>query len=112
MDLDDYNYPIEFLYRYKNEGKLRSAGADNTMIVEYGITVNVEFIPTGNDSGPIKKIFYKVFKKGTSTIVGGVYERFRSNFSQTMAIFSQNSRKQWKTKHIYCPRGGNKNKHT
>ena len=40
---------------------------------EYAIMLRIEFIPDGCQRGPTKVIYYKIFKKGTCNIVGGVF---------------------------------------
>ena len=43
------------------------------MAVQYAVLFRVEFIPEGMEKGPIKEIYFKIFKKGTCGIVGGVF---------------------------------------
>jgi hypothetical protein len=42
------------------------------MIVEYAVVLRVEVIPEGASSGPVKEIYFKIFKAGTCGIVGAV----------------------------------------
>lgn len=72
ISMDDYNYPIAQIYRYKQEAYLKGAEAHGKMAVEFAISLNVEFIPEGSDYGPVKQIYFKIFKRGTSGIIGGV----------------------------------------
>ena len=43
------------------------------MKVEYAVLLRIEFIPEGMQKGPVKEIYCKIFKKGTCSIVGGVF---------------------------------------
>ena len=42
------------------------------MGVDFAVRLRVEFIPEGSQSGPVKDIYFKIFKKGTCGIVGAV----------------------------------------
>jgi len=68
----DYNYPLIQFYRYKNVAHLKGAEKTGRMIVEYAVVLRVEFIPEGAKSGPVKDIYFKIFKKGTCGIIGAV----------------------------------------
>ena len=68
----DYNYPIAQFYKYTNVAHLKGAERSDGMIVEYAVSLNVEFIPEGCTTGPVKEIYFKIFKAGTSGLVGGV----------------------------------------
>ena len=73
MQYGDYNYPIVQIYRYTNIAHLKGAEKVNSMAVEYAIALRIEFIPAGCEKGPVKEIYFKIFKAGTSGIVGGVF---------------------------------------
>ena len=68
----DYNYPLVNFYRYANKATLRGAEKSRGMAVEYAVRLRVEFIPEGCDSGPVKQMYFKIFKRGTCGIVGAV----------------------------------------
>ena len=69
----DYNYPIGKIFRYQNVAQLRGAEKAGTMAVEFAVVLKIEFIPAGAEAGPVKEIYFKVFKKGTCGIAGGVF---------------------------------------
>jgi hypothetical protein len=69
---EDYNYPIAQLYKYEQAAKLKGAENQGSMVVNYAVTLNVEFIPEGETSGPVAPLYFKIVKGGTSGIVGGV----------------------------------------
>ena len=64
ITMSDYNYPIVEFYRFKHPAHLEGAEKIGKMLVEYAVTLRVEFIPEGSDSGPVKDIHFKVSKKG------------------------------------------------
>ena len=68
----DYNYPLQRFYRYQTQAKVKGAGTEGRMIVEYGALLRFEFIPEGAVRGPTKDIHFKIFKKGTCNINGAV----------------------------------------
>ena len=72
LKLTDYNYPIRFIYRYNQTAHLKSAEKTGKMAVEYAALLRVEFIPEGSKTGPTKDIYFKIFKKGSCGIMGGV----------------------------------------
>ena len=43
------------------------------MAVEFAVVIAVEFIPEGCQCGPVKEIYFKILKKGTCGVVGGVF---------------------------------------
>jgi hypothetical protein len=71
--MEDYNYPIVQFYRYKQVAHLNGAEKTGKMTVEYAVVLRVEFIPEGSATGPVKDIYFKIFKKGTCGIVGAVF---------------------------------------
>ncbi len=73
ITMQDYNYPIVQLYRYKQAAHLRGAEAQGKMAVEFAVALRVEFIPAGCETGPVKEIYFKIFKAGACSIVGGVF---------------------------------------
>ena len=68
----DYNYPIKQPYRYKQPAHLRGANQQGSMTVEFAVSLNIEFIPDGAERGPVKEIYFKIFKAGSCGIAGGV----------------------------------------
>ena len=72
LSMDDYNYPIVQFYKYAEAATLKGAPAQGSMIVEYAVVLRVEFIPEGSSKGPVKEIYFKIFKAGTCGIVGAV----------------------------------------
>ena len=72
INVKDYNYPIQQFYRYKNPAKLKGAEKTGTMLVEYAVLLRLEFIPEGAQSGPVQDIYFKIFKRGTCSIIGAV----------------------------------------
>ena len=73
MTTDDYNYPIAQLYSYQNTAELKGAEKTGVMKVEYAVLLRIEFILEGMQKRPVKEIYFKIFKKGTCGIVGGVF---------------------------------------
>ena len=73
ISIRDYNYPIVQFYKFRNPGMLRGAEKAGRMIVEFAAILRVEFIPAGSSSGPVKDIYFKIFKRGTCGIVGAVF---------------------------------------
>ena len=73
ITMDDYNYPIVQFYKYGHVATLKGAPAQGRMIVEYAVVIRVEFIPEGSSTGPVKEIYFKIFKAGTCGIVGAVF---------------------------------------
>jgi hypothetical protein len=71
--MEDYNYPIVQFYRYKQVAHLKGAEKTGEMTVEYAVVLRVEFIPEGSATGPVKDIYFKIFKRGTCGIVGAVF---------------------------------------
>ena len=69
---DDYNYPFVEFFRYKHPAHLKGAEKEGRMLVEYAVTLRVEFIPEGAQTGPTREIYFKIFKKGSCGIVGAV----------------------------------------
>ena len=51
---------------------LRGAEKTGKMVVEFAVVLRVEFIPEGGTSGPVKDIYFKIFKRGMCGIIGGV----------------------------------------
>ena len=72
MTLDDYNYPIVQIFKYTNAASMTGAPVQGRMLVEYAVTLRIEFIPEGSAEGPVKEIYFKIFKKGTCGVVRGV----------------------------------------
>ena len=72
LSKEDYNYPLADFYRHSASDKMKGAEMKGRMAVEYSALLRVEFIPDGSESGPVKELFFKVFKKGSSGIVGAV----------------------------------------
>jgi len=72
LSMDDYNYPIVQFYKYAEAATLKGAPAHGSMTVEYAVVLRVEFIPEGSSAGPVKEIYFKIFKAGTCGIVGAV----------------------------------------
>ena len=72
INMTDYNYPIVQFYRYKHSARLKGAGAADGMVVEYAVVLRLEFIPEGAERGPTKDVYFKIFKRGTCSIVGAV----------------------------------------
>ena len=72
LDKEDYNYPIAQFYRHAYSDSMKGAETKGRMAVEYGVLLRIEFIPEGAKSGPVKEIYFKIFKKGSSGIVGAV----------------------------------------
>jgi hypothetical protein len=69
---DDYNFPLRQFYKYKKPAHLKGAERSGGMSVEFAVVIRVEFIPAGSTTGPVKDIYFKVFKKGTCGIIGAV----------------------------------------
>ena len=55
-----------------NPPTLRGAEMSGKMTFEYAVELNLEFIPEGQERGPTKVIYFKIFKAGSSAICGGV----------------------------------------
>ena len=72
MTIEDYNYPLVQFYQYRHIAQLRGAEAEGKMPVEFAVVLRIEFIPEGASSGPVKDIYFKIFKRGTCGIVGAV----------------------------------------
>ena len=73
IHMSDYNYPIVQFYKFNHPAHLKGAEKTGKMLVEYAVVLRVEFIPEGNQSGPVKDIYFKIFKKGTCGIIGAVF---------------------------------------
>ena len=69
---DDYNYPLIQFFKFRSAATLKGAAAKSEMVVEYAAILRLEFIPEGQSRGPTKDIYFKIFKKGTCSILGGV----------------------------------------
>ena len=72
IKMSDYNYPVVQLYRYKQVASLRGAERTGRMTVEFACSMRVEFIPAGCEVGVVKQIYFKVLKKNSCNVVGGV----------------------------------------
>ena len=72
LSTNDYNWPIVQIYKYNRVAHVKGAEKNGRMLVEFAATLRVEFIPEGGSSGPVKDIYFKIFKKGTCGIVGAV----------------------------------------
>ena len=72
---DSYNFPIRQFYHYNKSGYLSGAGVGDKMTVEYGVVLRIEFIPSGQSTGPTKDIYFEIFKRGTCglSVVGAVF---------------------------------------
>eukprot|EP00973_Karenia_brevis_P062330 8668307-Karenia_brevis.AAC.1 len=75
MSMDDYNYPLKQFYKYKNIAMMKGAEASPSLVIEYAVELRIEFILAGAETGPIKDIHFKVFKKGTCGVIGAVLGR-------------------------------------
>ena len=64
IKVEDYNYPIVHLFKYRNAATMRGAEKKGQMIVEYAVILRIEFIPEGAQSGPVTDIYFKVLKRG------------------------------------------------
>ena len=64
LTMTDYNYPIVQFYKFDNVATLRGAEKNGKMLVEYAVVLRIEFIPEGISTGPVKDIYFKIFKKG------------------------------------------------
>ena len=42
------------------------------MKVEFAAVLRIEFIPEGQEKGPVKEIYFKIYRKGTCGIAGAV----------------------------------------
>ena len=73
LTMEDYNYPIVQFYKYKRVAHLKGAEAEGKMAVEYAVLLRIEFIPEGASSGPVKEVYFKIFKKGCCGIIGAVF---------------------------------------
>ena len=73
LTIKDYNFPLRKIFRYKNVASLKGAEASGRMEVEFAAIIRVEFIPEGAKVGPVKDIYFKIFKKGSCGIVGAVF---------------------------------------
>ena len=60
-------------YKYRHPATLKGAVKSGDMLVEYAVILRLEFIPEGAQSGPVKEIYFKIFKKGTCGIIGAVF---------------------------------------
>ena len=69
---EDYNYPFVNFYKFKHAAHLKGAEKSGKMLVEYAVELRMEFIPEGSDSGPVRNIYFKIFKRGTCGIIGAV----------------------------------------
>ena len=72
IQMTDYNYPLVQFYKYKHPARLKGAVKSGNMLVEYAVILRIEFIPEGAQSGPVKEVYFKIFKKGTCGIIGAV----------------------------------------
>ena len=68
----DYNFPIVRIYKYKTPARLRGADKEATMPVEFACALRAEFIPEGMTKGPVRILYFKVFKAGSCSINGAV----------------------------------------
>ena len=75
MKTDSYNFPIRQFFHYNKVGQLSGAGVGDRMIVEYGVVLRVEFIAADQVKGPVRDIYFKIFKRGTCGLssVGAVF---------------------------------------
>eukprot|EP00973_Karenia_brevis_P064410 8949059-Karenia_brevis.AAC.1 len=51
---------------------MKGAEAKPSLVIEYAVELRIEFIPAGAETGPVKDIHFKIFKKGTCGVVGVV----------------------------------------
>ena len=69
-DGSDPQYPVCRMHKYRTTQTMDGVAAGKPLEVRYGLVLRAEFVEDGQDSGPMRDLYFKILPKGTCSVAG------------------------------------------